>query len=171
MKCNQSRPGFELESPCPFPMTITITPQAPPALDRKHPSLVKRKGIIFHHNSYPHTTHLTKHLKKVGKKVLHPPYSPDFAPCDHHLFRGLQNHLNGLELTSTEEVQQKLVSDFVLKLNFRSIDSFLKDGMRFWEVMEVMLMIKYFHRHKFFLFFFLLFIYTRKPDITFVPAW
>ena len=30
MKCNQSRPGFELVSPCPFPTTITITPRAPP---------------------------------------------------------------------------------------------------------------------------------------------
>ena len=30
MKCNQSRPGFELVSPCPFPSTITITPRAPP---------------------------------------------------------------------------------------------------------------------------------------------
>ena len=29
VKCNQSRPGFELVSPCPFPTTITITPQAP----------------------------------------------------------------------------------------------------------------------------------------------
>ena len=32
MKCNQSRPGFELMSLCPFPMTITITPRAPPKL-------------------------------------------------------------------------------------------------------------------------------------------
>ena len=29
MKCNQPRPGFELESPCSFPTTITITPRAP----------------------------------------------------------------------------------------------------------------------------------------------
>ena len=29
MKCNQSLPGFELVSPCPFPTTITITPRAP----------------------------------------------------------------------------------------------------------------------------------------------
>ena len=29
-KCNQSRPGFELVSPCPFPTTITTTPRAPP---------------------------------------------------------------------------------------------------------------------------------------------
>ena len=26
MKCNQSHPGFELVSPCPFPTTITIAP-------------------------------------------------------------------------------------------------------------------------------------------------
>ena len=30
MKCNQSRPRFELVSPCPFPSTITIAPRAPP---------------------------------------------------------------------------------------------------------------------------------------------
>ena len=29
MKCNQSRPGFELVSPCPFPTTITTTPRTP----------------------------------------------------------------------------------------------------------------------------------------------
>ena len=32
MKCNQSRPGFELVSPCPFPTTIIITPRAPPTI-------------------------------------------------------------------------------------------------------------------------------------------
>ena len=30
MKCNQSGPGFELVSPCPYPATITITLRAPP---------------------------------------------------------------------------------------------------------------------------------------------
>ena len=30
MKCNQSRPGFKLVLPYPFPTTMTITPQAPP---------------------------------------------------------------------------------------------------------------------------------------------
>ena len=27
MKCNQSFPGIKLESPCPYPVTITITPR------------------------------------------------------------------------------------------------------------------------------------------------
>ena len=33
MKCNQSHPGFELVSPCPFPTTITITLRAPPSVE------------------------------------------------------------------------------------------------------------------------------------------
>ena len=35
MKCNQSRPRFELVSPCPFPTTITTTPRAPPYNNNK----------------------------------------------------------------------------------------------------------------------------------------
>ena len=31
MKGNRSHPGFELVSPCPFPITITITPRVPPS--------------------------------------------------------------------------------------------------------------------------------------------
>ena len=39
MKCNQSCPGIELVSPCPYPVTITITPRAPPTWwsAQKHP--------------------------------------------------------------------------------------------------------------------------------------
>ena len=35
MKCNQSRPGFGLVSPCSFPTTITITPRAPPLYSKR----------------------------------------------------------------------------------------------------------------------------------------
>ena len=28
-------------------------------------------------------------------EVLHPPYSPDLAPCDYWLFRRLKDHLSG----------------------------------------------------------------------------
>ena len=42
MKCNQSRPGFELVSPCPFPTLITITPWAPPQCHEE---------ILHHHNA------------------------------------------------------------------------------------------------------------------------
>ena len=45
MKCNQSRQGFELVSPCPFPTTITITPQAPPFFIEIYLSLFIRESV------------------------------------------------------------------------------------------------------------------------------
>jgi len=42
-------------------------------------------------------------LRELGWEVLmHPPYSPDVAPSDYHLFRSLQNSLNGVKLASKE---------------------------------------------------------------------
>ena len=37
MKCNQSGPGFELLSPCPYPATITITSRTPPIIGDNKP--------------------------------------------------------------------------------------------------------------------------------------
>ena len=43
MKCNQSCPGFELVSPCPFPTTIPIMPYNQTKLNQTKPNL------WFHH--------------------------------------------------------------------------------------------------------------------------
>ena len=40
MKCNQSGPGFELVSSCPYPATITITPRAPLHTPRAPPVVI-----------------------------------------------------------------------------------------------------------------------------------
>ena len=47
MKCNQSRPGFELVSPCPFPRTVTITPRAPPLINNKDTFCVEESATPF----------------------------------------------------------------------------------------------------------------------------
>lgn len=38
------------------------------------------------------------------KRLLHPPCSPDFAPPDYHLFKVLHNNMDGLKLTSRDEL-------------------------------------------------------------------
>ena len=67
-------------------------------LDEKHPELVNRKCIIFHQDkARPHVSLMTRQkLLQLGWEVLiHLPYSSDIAPSDFHLFRSLQNSLNG----------------------------------------------------------------------------
>ncbi|XP_029162233.1 histone-lysine N-methyltransferase SETMAR-like [Nylanderia fulva] len=68
-----------------------------------------RDDVVFHHdNARPHTSLMTRQkLRELGLEVLmHPPYSPDIAPSDYHLFRSLQNFLNGIKLLSKKPVKQ-----------------------------------------------------------------
>jgi histone-lysine N-methyltransferase SETMAR len=39
---------------------------------------------------------------------MHPPYSPDIAPSDYHLFRSLKNFLRGKRFTEDAEVEQAI---------------------------------------------------------------
>lgn len=88
------------------------------SLQEKRPELVNRKGVVFHHdNARPHTSLVTRQkLIQLGWDVLpHPPYSPDLAPSDYHLFRSLQNHLNGKTFNSNQDVQTELERFFASK--------------------------------------------------------
>jgi len=53
---------------------------------------------------FDHTSLMTRQkLRELGWEVLmHPLYSPDIASSDYHLFRSLQNSLNGVKLASKE---------------------------------------------------------------------
>ncbi|GFX61275.1 putative DD34D transposase [Trichonephila clavipes] len=64
-----------------------------PVIDQKWPELSNRRGVVFHQdNSRLHTSVVTlQNLWELGWEVLmHPPYSPDLAPSDCHLFLTLQ---------------------------------------------------------------------------------
>jgi histone-lysine N-methyltransferase SETMAR len=60
------------------------------AIQQKHPS--RRHGVILQHdNTRPHAATMTKvAIQELDWKILpHPPYSPDLASSDYHLFRSL----------------------------------------------------------------------------------
>jgi len=65
------------------------------------------KGVLFLHDSAPaHRTLATqKKLAYLGFQCLdYPPYSPDLAPSDYHLFHGLKKQLKGCHFSSDTEV-------------------------------------------------------------------
>lgn len=84
------------------------------AIAEKRPEYATRhESIIFHHdNDRPHVAVPVKnYLENSGWEVLaHPPYSPDLAPSDYHLFRSMQNALTGIRFTSEQGIKNWLDS-------------------------------------------------------------
>ena len=88
------------------------------AFNEKRPKLVNCEGVIFQHdNSTPHISLATSQkLLRFGWEVmLHPPYSPDFAPLEYYLFRSLQNSSNGKTFNDDKAVKSHLVHFFADK--------------------------------------------------------
>jgi hypothetical protein len=45
-------------------------------------------------------------IKELDWEILpHPPYSPNLAPSDYHLFRSLSNNLHGVSFNNNTELQ------------------------------------------------------------------
>ncbi|UYV69857.1 hypothetical protein LAZ67_7000979 [Cordylochernes scorpioides] len=76
-------------------------------IKRKCPGLLSRKVLLVHDNARPHAARTTQTLLENFKWEIftHPPYSPDFAPSDFHLFPALKLHLGGKHFGNDDEVQ------------------------------------------------------------------
>ena len=109
------------------------------ALDGKRLELVNRKCIIFHqYNARPHVSLMTRQkLLQLGwEVVIHPPYSPDIAPSDFHLFRSLQNSLNGKNFNSLEDCKRHLEQFFAQKYKKFWEDGIMRLPEKWQKVME-----------------------------------
>lgn len=86
------------------------------ALREKRPQYSDRhnKVILQHDNARPHVAQPVKtYLETLKWEVLpHPPYSPDIAPSDYHLFRSMTHGLAYQHFHSYEEAK-KWVDDWI----------------------------------------------------------
>lgn len=100
-------------------------------LDRLNSALIAarpqlRKIYMLHDNARPHTAKVTRQkLLSFGWQVLpHPPYSPDIAPTDYHLFRSLQHHLEDKEYDDQQQLDTDIRTFFASKPG-----AFYRDGI------------------------------------------
>ena len=79
-----------------------------PAIRTRRRGLLSRGVILLHDNARPHSAAKTvETLQDLRFEVLeHPPYSPDLAPSDFHLFGPLKEALRGRRFSTDEEVKE-----------------------------------------------------------------
>ena len=79
--------------------------QLHPSIRSKRSGLLSKGIVLQHDNARAHTANVTSStITKLGWEVLvHPPYSPDLAPSDYHLFGPLKDHLGGIKFDTDED--------------------------------------------------------------------
>ena len=100
-------------------------------LDRLAAAIAQKRpnhGLVrfLHDNARPHTARVTRQkLLDLGWELVpHPPYSPDLAPSDYHLFLSLANALNEKSFADYEELDNWLNKFFTSKP-----EKFYSDGI------------------------------------------
>ena len=79
------------------------------AIQNKRRGKLTKGVLLLHDNARPHVAATTKDLLALKLKweiLSHPPYSPDLAPSDYHLFPYLKTELGGVHFESTEDVKR-----------------------------------------------------------------
>jgi len=84
------------------------------AIQNKSRGMLSRGVCLLHDNARPHSAHVTTALlEKFKWDILdYPPYSPDLAPSDFHLFLHLKKHLAGKKFDDDDEVQEEIMTRF-----------------------------------------------------------
>ena len=106
-----------------------------PAIRSKHYGLLTAGVLLLHGSARPHTAHVTvPKIKDLHSECLpHPPYAPDLAPTDFHVFGALEGELSGRKFRSDEEVQE-VVHDWL----YKQPEEFFKRDSGFSKALEQM---------------------------------
>jgi len=69
---------------------------------------------LLHDNARLRSAHVTTVLPEKFKWNVsdHPPYSPDIAPSDFHLFLHLKKYIAGKKFDDDDEVQEEVMTRF-----------------------------------------------------------
>ena len=140
--------GLSLERYMPRGNTVTSTTYADllknqllPAVKSKRRGLLSTGVLLQHDNARSHTARSTvTTIQDLSFECLpHPPYSPDLAPSDFHVFGPLKEAMGGKSFRSVEEVQQAVhewlhspPKDFFLEVSMH----FRSAGTLVWNAME-----------------------------------
>ena len=97
------------------------------AIQNKRRGMLSRGIVLIHDNARPHTAAVTQELLASFKweQFNHPPYSPDLAPSDYHLFQHLKSFLGGQRFDDDDDVKESV--DTWLK---SQAATFYDDGIR-----------------------------------------
>jgi len=81
-----------------------------PAVQHKGPQMSDKRVLLLHDHARPHTAQATVNLlEQWGWEILeHPPYSPDLAPSDFHLFPNMKKHLRSKRFKSHDDVKHEV---------------------------------------------------------------
>ena len=76
------------------------------AIQNKRRGRLTKGVVLLHDNARVHVSRqTTAKLEEFGWDIFgHPPYSPDLAPSDYHMFPALKKHLGRQKFASDEEV-------------------------------------------------------------------
>lgn len=96
------------------------------------------KIYFLHDNARPHIAKsVRKKLLLFGWELLpHPPYSPDLAPTDYHLFRSLSNHLREKIFNEEDDIEMYLRDYFDSQLQQFYYDGIHSLPVRWQEVVD-----------------------------------
>ena len=82
-------------------------------IQNKRRGMLSRGVVMIHGNAHPHTAGATQNLITTfgWEQFDHPPYSPDLAPSDFHLFLHLKSFLAGRQFHD-DEVKEAITMCF-----------------------------------------------------------